>query len=558
MSLPLLAGAARVAQPVPEPRMEMMGWGRPDGRCTTLSEPLQARALVLEQGGFVLVVVLLELCFPAFALREAMLKHLQHVIPEAGLGEHNLLLLANHTHAGPGGYTHDLFYTLNNPGFCATTHAAIVDAAVTAARRAWERRSPARAWLHQGQSDPTDPVAHNRSPEAYARNRSRLPPVDRTAHVLRVDHLDGTPLALLDWFAVHCTSVHADQCTVHPDNKGMAARFVERHAREAWGAPDFVALFAQPSSGDISPNWRRSRERGVTIGRHDDDLESAAWSGSVQGRLAQRIFDAAPDRGIPLEGAPLDARILWLDLDGMDVLPRFADGRPRRTGSALVGLGFLEGTREGPGPLLPLAWPRTAVARLLGLMMGPERPHGNKLPFTEAGRGRWGRAFGLFHQGRGRLPQIDDVVRTVVKLRELGGLGDEPWLPNRLPVFIWRLGPLAVVNLPVEPTTHAGRLVAHTARQSLVESGVEHVVIGGYANSFAGYATTAPEYRLQRYEGGHTLHGQWTTAAYRTGVAALGRVLAVPAVERPVHAGPRPRLLPPEVLAARAFPVPLG
>ncbi len=555
MTPSLLAGAARAPQPVPDPRMEMMGWGRPDGRCTTVSVPLETRALVLDQAGHVLVVVLLELCFPAFALREAILAALQARLPAAALDDHRLLVLANHTHAGPGGYTHDLFYTLNNPGFSPPTFDALVDAAVAAVTAAWARRAPARAWLHRGETDPSDPVAHNRSPEAYARNRTGLPPVDRTMHLLRIDHADGSPLALVDWFAVHCTSVHSDRCTVHPDNKGMAARFVEQHARDAWGAPDFVALFAQPASGDISPNWRKDRARGFTIGRHDDDLESADWSGSVQGMVARRIFEAAPSAGIPLEGPLLDSRILWLDMDGMAVAPAFADGRPRQTGSATVGLGFLEGTREGPGPLLPLAPLRIAMARVLGLLMGPDRPHGNKLPFSQAGRGRHGKAFGFVAQGRGGLPPIDDILRTVDALHARGGLGDAPWLPDRVPVFVWQLGPLAVVSLPVEPTTQAGRLMAHTARVALADNGVEHVIIGGYANSFAGYATTAPEFRMQRYEAGHTLHGQWTTAGYRTGILALGRVLCTPAAERPESAGPRPPALPPEVVAARVFPV---
>jgi neutral ceramidase len=43
----------------------------------------------------------------------------------------------------------------------------------------------------------------------------------------------------------------------------------------------------------------------------------------------------------------------------------------------------------------------------------------------------------------------------------------------------------------------------------------ETVVIAGYSNGYAGYATTAEEYRSQQYEGGHTLHGQWTLAAYQ-------------------------------------------
>ena len=40
-------------------------------------------------------------------------------------------------------------------------------------------------------------------------------------------------------------------------------------------------------------------------------------------------------------------------------------------------------------------------------------------------------------------------------------------------------------------------------------------MLSPYANSYAGYITTYEEYRLQLYEGGHTLFGKWTLAAYQ-------------------------------------------
>ncbi len=557
MSETLMAGAGRVPQPVPNPGMEMMGWGKPEGRCTTVHTPLETRALVLCTGPKTLVIVLVELCFPAFALREAILHRLQARLPEAGLGDHELLLLANHTHAGPGGYSHDLFYLLNNPGFCPLTHNAIVDAAVAAVTQAWSRRAPARAFLWRGEASENDPVVHNRSPDSFARNRTSHPPLDRSMLVMRVDHLDGTPLGCVDWFAVHCTSVHSDRCMVHPDNKGLAARFLEQHAADVWGAPDFVALFAQAASGDVSPNWRMDRDRGFVVGRHDDDAESAAWNGSVQADLARKVFDAAPADGVAL-GGPLDSRILWIDMDGFTVDSDCADGRPRQTGSATVGLSFLQGTREGPGPLIPIAPVHGVLARVLARMAGPESVHGYKVPFSQPGLGTRGRAFGIFTHGSGGLPAVDDIVRVVRGLQQTGGQGAGPWMPNRMPVHIWRLGTLAVLSLPVEPTTHAGRLIRWSASAILAQSGVEHVIVAGYANSFAGYATTAPEYQLQRYEGGHTVHGQWTTAAYRTAARQVSRLMAVPVAERPVDVGPRPEAVPDDVLALRQFPIPFG
>jgi neutral ceramidase len=47
----------------------------------------------------------------------------------------------------------------------------------------------------------------------------------------------------------------------------------------------------------------------------------------------------------------------------------------------------------------------------------------------------------------------------------------------------------------------------------------------GYANEYAGYVTTREEYATQQYEGGHTLYGPWTLAAYQQELTRLAKVL---------------------------------
>jgi len=60
---------------------------------------------------------------------------------------------------------------------------------------------------------------------------------------------------------------------------------------------------------------------------------------------------------------------------------------------------------------------------------------------------------------------------------------------------------------------------------SQLGSWAKYSVIAGYSNGYAGYVTTPEEYRLQQYEGGHTLHGQWTLAAYLQTVTLLAKAL---------------------------------
>ncbi|MGD9648317.1 MAG: neutral/alkaline non-lysosomal ceramidase C-terminal domain-containing protein, partial [Pirellulales bacterium] len=75
-----------------------------------------------------------------------------------------------------------------------------------------------------------------------------------------------------------------------------------------------------------------------------------------------------------------------------------------------------------------------------------------------------------------------------------------------------------------EFTTMSGRRFRDAVGKEL---GVEprYVVVAGYSNDFAGYVTTWHEYQLQQYEGGHTLFGPWSEAAYRQEFVRLAHAL---------------------------------
>ena len=82
----------------------------------------------------------------------------------------------------------------------------------------------------------------------------------------------------------------------------------------------------------------------------------------------------------------------------------------------------------------------------------------------------------------------------------------------------------------------AGRRLRETVAEVLGESSL-HVVLAGYANDYGGYVTTREEYATQQYEGGHTLFGPWTLAAYQQEFTRLGRALRD---DKPVDVGPDP------------------
>ncbi|MFT4626631.1 MAG: neutral ceramidase [Myxococcota bacterium] len=545
----MLVGLARADLTVWEPGVEMLGWGQPDGRLSGVAMPLNVRALVVDEDGRTVVLVSVELCFVSQSLRDGVLAALP---PELGIDPAGLVLTANHTHSGPGGYSHRLLYLLANGGYVASIYAGLVERISGCIVAAWEAREPGRLVFAETLIPASEPVSFNRAMSAYRRNpeahtEDRALAVDRRMRVLRAESADGRLLGAFTWFPVHCTSLHFDFRRVHPDNKGIAAAQLE-----ADGCP--VAAFAQAAAGDVSPNFRLDPARQVYMGAEDTDLASATANGQIQARYAA---DALSAEGTAIDGG-VDARLHWVDFHGRRADTRFTGGTEGvGTARARLGLGFIEGTRDGPGPLWKARWLRRGLVRAVGAWkrlrpQGVDDPYGASFPFLEVGVGGTGLCFGLFRMGRPILPSgSDPVVTEVHRLHSQHADVDSPWSESIVPVQVVRLGPLAIAALPCEPTTVAGARIEADLLAAL--PGLEHVVVQGYSNAYHGYLTTREEYAEQRYEGGHTVYGQWTLAVYRTALAAIAEALSVPAEDRPDPVGHPPAQVSAEELVRRRY-----
>ena len=80
---------------------------------------------------------------------------------------------------------------------------------------------------------------------------------------------DGKPMGVLNWFAVHPTSMNNTNHLISGDNKGAASQMFEREMNSNYvtGKGPFVAAFASTNLGDISPNIK------VIINIHRDYKE---------------------------------------------------------------------------------------------------------------------------------------------------------------------------------------------------------------------------------------------------------------------------------------------
>ena len=223
MSDGTMAGAA-VVDITPPPGLMMCGYAARTEPALGVHDALTARALVVGDTALVVADVL--------GLHEESCARIRQ---RTGFGE-RLVVVATHTHGGPmsmpgrGGGDAD-------PGFLRQ----LEDGCVAAVRRAAERRQPARLLAGNG-ADPG--IAFNR--------RSNGGPIDPTVPVLRVETIDGTPLAVA--FAHGCHPV-----VLGAGNRLYTADF-PHFARAAIEAefPDAVALFLPGCSGDVSTGWHHS------------------------------------------------------------------------------------------------------------------------------------------------------------------------------------------------------------------------------------------------------------------------------------------------------------
>lgn len=496
-----LIGAARSDITGPAAEVGMMGYAQVAQKTEGIHLRLYSRAFVIASpcNGRRVAFVSADLGMVFQAVRQQVVERLRAKLGDV-FSDDNVLLSATHTHSGPGGYSHYTLYNLTTFGFIPQNFEAIVSGITDSIVRANARLAEGSLRLASGD---LRGASANRSPGAYLRNpeaeRARYPDnVDPRMTLLRLTRADGHEVGLIDWFAVHATSFGNTNTYISGDNKGMAS-----HAFEVGeggllpGGPDtFVAAFANSNEGDVTPNIL-----GGTNGGGADDFEDAAISAKKQYDFAAHLWATA---GMPVMGG-VDYRHTYVKMDAVDVAPAYTDGAPHRTCPASIGLSMLAGAEDGPG-------------------------FGSEGATCESVHDVWNQftCAAVTTPCQGEKPIV----------LEMGTMKPYPWTPEVLPLQLVTVGPLALVAVPFELTTMAGRRLRDTVRAQLQGAGVTDVVIAGLSNAYSGYVATREEYARQDYEGASTHFGPWTLAALQQSFAGLASALRD---GRPVPHGPRPR-----------------
>lgn len=516
----------------------------PEGKAARgYRQRLYARALVLEDAaGERLGVIIVDLCVISPLLHRRVA---ERVVDATGIGADRLLLAATHTHAAPSHFFAAKLYNQYGSevaGYDSVLADFLVTRMAASVLEAADDMRPARvAWG-------TDMVwgqTRNRSYEAFVLNdplpdlpvvpqgsdlNERQRAVDPRWTMLRVDLFDPetgdyAPAGAFSIYAIHGTAIPAANDLFDPDVHGFIQRGLERHIDSlnhlSFGFhPRAVHLVANGTAGDVSPDWPQDTRCGADVlrttrraagprappspeGWCEPDADSAAacvarakaYVEDVGSELAARAVTLFDDLGTRLRDDIRVARAFaTVPLKGDHAPPELCD--EPKVGTAAMG-GASDGYTRYHGwrflGLLPLGYEQGNSA----IKEGKQRCQGEK---------------------RYALYPVHELVS--------GPHG----YPEATQLMVAQIGNHLLGTVPAEVTTTAGDRMRKALHSEASRLGVaaDSIAIISLANGYLQYITTAEEYRAQRYEGGATIFGPGSAAAFERLLVGLVQDLADP------------------------------
>jgi neutral ceramidase len=516
---------------------------------------------------------------------------------------HNVMLSAIHTHEVDGGFglgvlpdlSGDLPAVLNNvlvyaestvisnPTYDDDNFNAIVNGIVQAIRRAH-----ANLQAHADTAGITLAVSQllnantNRDPPAYQQDSpsERAQYTDTNGHEVPVDkrflqlnfvRSNGTPVGVLNWFAVHPTAMGNHALLMSSDNKGyaslgferlMGTQYVPDADGTATGVDNFVAGFAQTDEGNSIPdlfvfdkdlNGNDGSGQGVPyqfrLGTDDPynfnqtgyelgEREATAVSGTKQ--LAEALTDFT--KGTAISG-PVDYRFFYADLSADLITDPVV----------LSGLTFADEPADLYTPTKTTCTSGYGISQFAGGANAPDFGAAGYAcnadapsPYLDQVRN----GYGGIYNGTGYVVAEQDDTPVEIPFNSVAvysaatpllcqatqlqtGYGCQAEKPvttaantNPVPIQIFRVGNLAILGVPLEVTAMSGRRLRKTVLDALSPAGVDTVVIAGLSNDYHEYMATREEYSAQMYEGASTIFGPWQLGAIQQESRKLALTMA--------------------------------
>ena len=429
----------------------------------------------------------------------------------------NLSISATHTHSAPGGFMQYALYEIPTLGYSDEVVHAYAEGIAQSILLAYQnvQRSSirsAQSWL-MGANRNRSPTSYRLNPQSEQDVYKVEGDTDKTMTQMTFHSTDDKNVisGLLNWFAVHGTSMNSSNHLISGDNKGYASYLMERYWNgnaTLTGTGKFVAAFASTNLGDVSPNTagphcidtgepcddgdttnatcRGHREKCRSTGPGKDMFESTQIIGELQ--YAHSINLTMDQQQQRILHGDVAYRHSFIDMSNVTIV--LPNNNVVHTCPAALGYSFAAGTTDGPGQY-PFEQGTNTSNHFLDVMGGFL-----SVPTKEQ------------IQCQAPKPILLNVGQTSFPYQ---------WLPSIIPISIFRIGQLFILNVPAEFTTMAGRRLRNAVNQSIMDNGYDQepiIVIAGLANSYSSYVTTREEYDGQRYEAASTLYGPHTLAAY--------------------------------------------
>ena len=258
----------------PSTEINFMGYAVPGQRGTGIHLRLRSRAFIIEsshEDDERIAYVSVDGGMSSDLVKTKVLEKVADAVGAGIYTEKNVAISGTHSHSGPGGFLQYVLYQSTSLGYVEETFDAIVEGVAQSIISAHEKLEPIKISINQGTL--SDDSNINRSPTSYLLNpeeeRNQYPDgdTDKTMTLLKFsrqnkDGSEDVDIGILNWFAVHATSMNNTNTLVSGDNKGYASALLEKSfngpSSQAGHGP-FVAAFASSNLGDVSPNTRGAK-----------------------------------------------------------------------------------------------------------------------------------------------------------------------------------------------------------------------------------------------------------------------------------------------------------
>lgn len=473
----------------------------------------RARAFVVSDRNKHVAYVSADFGMGADTINTYVLKGLDKRLGKGVYTYENLCISGTHTHSTPGGFAQYVMVQVPSLGFVNQTFMALVDGMVDAVAKAHQSLQTgtikyARGSL-TGSNRNRSPTSYLLNPQAERDEYASIGDTDKDMLLLRFDATDGTPLGVLNWFAVHGTSMNNTNKLISGDNRGRASMLFEQQMNgdKLPGFGKFVAAFAATNLGDVSPNTAGARcldtglpcdgshstcggrtEQCVAFGpgTNGDNFESTDIIGTKQYEKAMELYKAATKE---ITG-PIDYRHSFVEMHDLPI--KLEDGTEVKGCGPALGYAFAAGTTDGPG--------------MFDFTQGTTSPN----PF-------WKAVSHLLSKPTKEQTACHAPKPILLNLEDISF--PYAWEAPSMPLQVFKIGNLVTLNTPNELTTMSGRRLRKAITKlfegsDMIAGQDLQVTVGGLANSYSHYVTTFEEYQAQRYEAASTMYGPHSLSGY--------------------------------------------